>query len=161
MLNSKILNIGCGADIRENCINIDIQNLPGVDIVCNAWQIPLEDNYAEYIIAQHILEYIPRGLTIRTLTEWVRVLQPQHHFEIRVADLTQLTKALYLNNISPEIGLPHEMVISLLYGTQRNNYDIKFNGFTSEFFQGILVGMGLRIVSIVTENYDIIITAKK
>jgi len=81
--------------------------------------------------------------------------------EIRVLDIAAVTKALYLNSVSKEMGLHHEMVLALLYGTQDNVYNTKLNGFTNEFLQGVLTGLGLTVVHTVEEDYDIIITAKK
>ena len=64
MLRKKIL-LGGGTHKKAGYINIDILNLPEVDIVHDLSQgIPLEDNSVEEIVANHILEHLPDTLSI-------------------------------------------------------------------------------------------------
>jgi len=157
------INLGAGSDIRNpGWLNIDIQPFPGVDFVCDARDLEsIEDNSVKFLVAQHLLEYIPRQDMLPTLKEWHRILLPDGLLEIRTTDISQLTKALYLNGISLEMGLHDEMVISLLYGQQLTEYDTRYNGFTPSFFQGVLIGCGFTIQGNVIEDLDFIITARK
>ena len=155
-------NLGAGTDIRPGFINVDIQKFPGIQKKANVMSMPdIPDSSAEFIVAQHILEYIPRLMMIPTLKEWVRILQKDGVLEVRVTDLGELTKAMYLNQISGELGLHHEIVLSLIYGRQDDSWDIRYNGFTSDFLQGILRGLGLEITNATREDYDVIVSAKK
>ncbi len=156
------LNLGSGPDVRAGFINIDIQPFAGVDIIQDASVLTQYANESvDFMVAQHLLEYIPRPRMVATLTEWLRVLKPGAPLEIRVSDLSKITQSLYLNSISDEMGLHHEMVISMLYGKQKNPHDIRYNGFTSDFLQGVLVGLGYTLNFVVSEGYDVIITAVK
>ena len=156
------LNLGCWTDIRPGFVNIDIQDYPGVNRVQDATSLSeWSSNTVDFIVAQHLLEYIPRKQMIPALTEWLRVLKKDAPLELRVTDLGNLTRSLYLNGISDEMGLHHEMVISLLYGKQKDKHDVRYSGFTSDFLQGVLVGIGYTINNVVIEGYDIIITAIK
>lgn len=162
MRGFRKVNIGCGNDIRDKFLNIDIQEFKGVDFVCDARDLEvIEDNSVKFLVAQHLLEYIPREDMVPTLQEWYRVLLPGGLLEIRTTDISKLTQALYLNNISPELGMTDEMVISLLYGQQLNKYDIRYNGFTSSFLQGVLKGIGFSIENNTYEDLDFILTVKK
>ena len=157
-----ILNLGCGPlDIRPNCINIDIQPFNKDIRKEDVRNLPFQNNYADYIVAQHILEYIPRRDMINTLKEWIRVLKPGHNMEIRVTDIGLLTKAMYLNQVSSEMGIYHEMVLALLYGAQICEYDTIYNGFTTEYLQGIIVGIGCNTIGINYEGHDVIISLQK
>ena len=156
------INLGCGNDIREKSLNIDIQEFDGVDFVCDARDLKeIADNSVKFLVAQHLLEYIPRADMIKALKEWYRILLPDGRLEIRTTDISKLTQALYLHNISPELGMTDEMVISLLYGQQFDSYDIRYNGFTSSFLQGILKGIGFTIEHNTYEDLDFILTVKK
>ena len=155
------LNLGSGTDIRPDYLNIDIVPYNGTNILCDIRHLPLEDSSAEYIVAQHSLEYLPRRDVVPSLKEWRRVLKPGCHLEIRVLNLPALVKALFLNSISGEMGLPAEMVLALLYGGQKDKYNIIQSGFTSELLQGMLAGLGFQIASIVMEEHDIIVSAVK
>lgn len=155
-------NLGCGTDIRPGFINVDIQRFPGVQKKANVMAMPdIADASAEFIVAQHILEYIPRLMMIPTLKEWIRILQKDGVLEVRVTDLGELTKAMYLNQVSGELGLHHEIVLSLIYGQQDSSWDIRYNGFTSDFLQGIFRGLGMEIINVAKEDYDVIVTVKK
>lgn len=162
--SKRKLNLGCGgSDIRTDAVNVDIQMFSGVDAAMNAFDLRVIDNDSvDFIVVQHLLEYIPRKHMLAAINEWRRILKPRvGHLEIRVTDISQLTKAMYLCGISKEMGLSDEMVIALLYGQQLDEYDIRYNGFTSSFLQGLLTGCGLVVVNNVIEDIDIIITGCK
>ena len=156
------INVGCGEDIRAGFINADIQNLSGIDLSIDCRNLNIfDDESIDFIVAQRLLEYIPRRDMLSTLKEWYRILKPNGCVEIRVTDISFLTKSLYLNSISSEMGLSDEMVISLIYGQQLSEYDVKYNGFTSSFLQGVLTGCGFTIIHSTKEDIDCIITGQK
>lgn len=156
------LNLGCGTDTRKDYFNIDIQPFPGVDLISDVCDLDIiESDSIEYIVAQHVLEFLPRRKTLDALKEWRRILKPFHNLEIRVPDIGRITQNLYLNSVSKEMGLHDEMVLSLLYGKQLNEFDVVRNGFTSEFLQGVLTGIGFKIIGVVFEDFDVIISAQK
>jgi ubiquinone/menaquinone biosynthesis C-methylase UbiE len=66
----KKLNLGCGRDIRKNWVNLDIANLPGVDIVhdINKLPLPFKKEEFDYILCQSILEH----------TEYIPILKDLH-----------------------------------------------------------------------------------
>lgn len=156
------LNLGCGEDVREGFYNVDIRPLPGVDLVANACKLPtIASNSVDFIVAQHLLEYIPRARMVEALYEWRRLLKSGGVLEVRVVDLEDVTKEMYMNTKSGEMGLHHEMVLSMLYGRQDNPHDVRFNGFTQQFLEGVLTGCGYEINNCVKEDYDVIVTAIK
>lgn len=61
----KKLNLGCGAEYKDNWINIDINSKYKTDILCDIEQgIPLEDNSINFIFIKHVLEHIhPKKLS--------------------------------------------------------------------------------------------------
>lgn len=78
------LDIGCGANKQPNFVGIDIQKLPGVDIVHDLEDTPwpLPDECAITAIASHVLEHInpSRGIFINVMNEVWRVLKPGGQF---------------------------------------------------------------------------------
>lgn len=156
------VNLGSGEDVRKGFLNIDIRDLKGVNFVADVRDLKeIESDSVLFLVAQHLLEYIPRADMLSTLKEWYRILKPKGRLEIRTTDIAKLTQSLYLNNISTELGMTEEMVLSLLYGQQLHEYDIRYNGFTSLFLQGILKGIGFTIEHNVYEDLDFILTVKK
>src|SRR5262249_12981506 len=114
------------------------------------------------IVAQHILQCIPRAHMLMTLKEWYRVLRIDGRLEVRTPDIRRITEGLYQYSVSPEMGISHEMVLSMLYGRQEHSCNVYYNGFTSEFLEGVLRGIGFRTFDYSThEDYDLIITVGK
>lgn len=73
------LNIGCGKDIKQGWINIDISKEISVDISLDIRKdmIPFEDNYADEIYISGVLEQIgDNDQFIHAMNECYRVLKP-------------------------------------------------------------------------------------
>ncbi len=92
--NSGIrLDIGCGANKQPHFVGMDIQPLPGVDIV-HDWNIhpwPLPNECAIMAMASHVIEHVPKviidgGKTrlpfIEFMDEVWRILKPDAEFAI-------------------------------------------------------------------------------
>ncbi len=65
------LNLGCGRRLLDGFINIDLQKMDGVDKVMDLFTFPwdLPDNYADYMIASHVVEHIPHDVRIKPETK--------------------------------------------------------------------------------------------
>src|SRR4051794_7895478 len=65
------LNLGCGFDIREGYLNVDVNDFHKPDLVCDITNLrDLPANYFDEVLAQDVLEHIPRLKTQDTLAEW-------------------------------------------------------------------------------------------
>lgn len=79
------INLGCGTDIKKDYVNLEIRDLPGVDIVCDMTEgIPVADNTFDYALAKDLLEHFPLDYTDTIMQEWNRILKPGGHIEIMV-----------------------------------------------------------------------------
>lgn len=78
------LNVGCGKDIRPDYINLDVADLPGVDVVHDLTRFPwpFADGAFEEIELINVLEHLPD--TIATLEELHRIARPNSRIIIRV-----------------------------------------------------------------------------
>ncbi len=83
----KKLNLGCGTDIREGFINLDIADLEGVDVVhnINILPLPFEDNHFDFIVCQDVLEHVD---LIPVMKELHRILKKDAEMQIRVPHFT-------------------------------------------------------------------------
>jgi hypothetical protein len=58
------LNLGCGFDKRPGYTNVDMNSFHSPDLVCDVLDLSvLPKNYYVEIVAQDILEHLPRNLT--------------------------------------------------------------------------------------------------
>ena len=78
------INLGCGRDIREGWINVDVVKMDGIDIVCNlnSFPYPFEENSADYILMNSVLEHLDD--TVSVMKEVHRILKPSGRIEIMV-----------------------------------------------------------------------------
>ena len=103
---------GCGHIDKhdEGYINVDIRPAPHVDVQCDLSKtLPLEDEYADEIVAHSLLEHFPMGdyvhddrpyaNTVRILKEWLRVLKVGGTLELKVPNIEGLAENYTKNNI--------------------------------------------------------------
>jgi len=108
------LNLGCGPDIKEGYINIDLRNLPGVDIVANIDNLPFENNDIDEIYACDVLEHVSHLKTVEILTHWYKKLKVGGLLFIQSPCLELLCKyALNARDIRTKI-----VAIARFYGGQ-------------------------------------------
>ena len=91
--------------------------------------------YSE-IVAQDILEHLPRTSTVAVLKEWSRLLQDGGLLHIRVPsviDLVELLKAPENQAVERQ-----EMFVQCLFGTQAYTEDTHFTTFTEPILRNYL-----------------------
>lgn len=141
------LNLGCGFDIRQGYLNIDFKDFHKPDLIadiCNLDMLP--SDYYEEIIAQDVLEHIPRTQTKNVLSEWYRLLKRGGILNLRVPNvigLLRLFENKYPNSLSG-----HEELIHCLFGTQAYNGDFHHTSFTDILIEHYLNNAGFTILSI-------------
>lgn len=70
------LNIGCGLRTLAGWVNADAVEREGVDLVCLATDIPLNENSVSEVMAIHLLEHLYPWEGDVALGEFMRVLRP-------------------------------------------------------------------------------------
>lgn len=80
------LNLGCGSDIRDGYVNVDLR--PPCDRKVDLSQLPwpFEDQSAEEVLMLDFLEHFPYRKTSSILQEVWRVLKPGGILEVQVPD---------------------------------------------------------------------------
>jgi len=82
----KKLNFGSGRDLRAGFTNLDLVDMPGVDIVHNAnvFPYPIKTGFFDYIEARDILEHLDD--VVKVMEELHRILKVGGELFIRVPD---------------------------------------------------------------------------
>lgn len=90
----KKLNLGCGTDIKEGYVNLDVAKLPGVNVVWDINKLPLPFKKEEFdeIYCKDVLEHVDY---IPLLKEIHRILRMGGIVKIRVPHFT--SKNLYID----------------------------------------------------------------
>lgn len=85
------IEFGCGeTPTRKGCKTVDVRHLPGVDYVCNAWEIDafIEKNTVDYIYSRHFFEHLTFAQGIKTLQAWKTILNPEGVIEMIIPNMS-------------------------------------------------------------------------
>lgn len=129
------LNLGCGNDYRVGFINVDSNKNHKADIYQDVTNLSdISNCSSDYVVAQDILEHLPRHKAKTALVEWNRVLTIGGIIEIRVPSLVDILKKIDSSASVEE----HRDLIQALYGTQSYIGDFHLNGFTEISLSNLL-----------------------
>ena len=139
------LNLGCGFDKKRGYVNVDLSAAHHPDVVANVLNLDFlpKSHYSE-IIAQDILEHLPRTSTKRALLHWASLLKRQGILKIRVPDV--LGAASMLADRRNQSIERQETIIQNLFGTQAYTGDFHFTTFTEVVIRHYLQQCGFSIV---------------
>jgi predicted SAM-dependent methyltransferase len=133
----KRLNLGCGYDHREGFLNVDLHEFHNPDLLADVTKLDmLPDGIYEEIIAQDVLEHLPRTETVNVLREWSRLLKVGGRLHLRVPsviDLAELMKKPEHQNIAQQ-----ELFVQCLFGTQAYTEDTHYTTFTEPLLRHYL-----------------------
>ncbi|MGH2915575.1 MAG: hypothetical protein ACRDMX_11360 [Solirubrobacteraceae bacterium] len=131
------LNLGCGFDLRDGYLNVDIHDFHGPDLVADVTQLTmLSGGFYREIVAQDVLEHLPRTTTVSVLQSWSRLLATGGRLELRVPsviDLAELMRAPERQSIEQQ-----ELLVQCLFGTQAYTEDTHYTTFTEPLLRHYL-----------------------
>jgi len=124
------LNLGCGTDYREGWVNVDMNaDAHRVDLHSDVTLLKdVADQSCVEVLAQDVLEHIPRLRGMTALQEWNRVLCEGGWLTLRVPSLVHLLGLL--THPERQSIAEQQQLIQCLYGTQAYEGDFHLNGFT-------------------------------
>jgi predicted SAM-dependent methyltransferase len=136
------LNLGSGDAPLPGFTNVDaLPDAPGVDVVANLFEpLPFADGTAELIYASHVLEHLPYPDVPRILADWRRVLRDGGRLLVAVPDLDVVAEQLVRRRgwFTP----PHAPWVALIYGGNKDEYDVHRGGFNAVYLAALLADAG-------------------
>ena len=121
------LNLGCGFDLRDGYVNVDLGDFHGPDLVADIRELSmLPSGHYREILAYDCLEHLPRTDTDRALVEWFRLLAPGGVLRLQVPNFAGIARRMAAATTIDE----QEEVIHLLFGTQAYTGDFHQTTFT-------------------------------
>jgi predicted SAM-dependent methyltransferase len=115
------LNLGCWDRIIPGFINIESQDIPGVDIVADVKNLKMfEDSTVELIYASHVIAYFDQFEIIDVFAEWKRVLRPGGTLRVSTPNLLSLI-SIY------EMSLSVDKIKGPLYGRMFGSQGLIFH----------------------------------
>jgi predicted SAM-dependent methyltransferase len=148
----KKLNLGCGWDLREGYINVDFQDFHKPDLVADVRELSsLPSGWFEEIVAQDVLEHLPRLDTPRTLAEWNRLLCIGGLLHLRMPNIVGLAELLVR---AENAGIENQKhLVQCLFGTQAYTGDWHLTSFTEPLVRHYLAEAGFDIVKLGSRDH--------
>ncbi|MDX3809782.1 MAG: hypothetical protein QHC89_25780 [Bosea sp. (in: a-proteobacteria)] len=132
------LNLGCGHISLPNYINVDMRELPGVDIVAGVDRLPFEAGTVSEIFSAHLVEHFPQeALRRRLLPYWVSLLKPGGILQAITPDAAAMLKNAAAGDY------PFEDFREVLFGAQDYEGDYHYNLLTPDSMTTLLKEAGL------------------
>lgn len=136
-----LLNLGCGKDVREGFINIDLFSDDPRVVYMDIRKLEFEDNSVDFILASDILEHFSHREVEKVLTEWVRVLKPNGEIIIRSPSLKLQANAYLRGDWDAAVAS------YMIYGGQTNPGDYHCVGFDQKSITILFEKVGLELTS--------------
>lgn len=114
------LNLGCGGDIQEGYVNVDIRHLPGIDIIADVRNLPFKNESVDTIRALDVYEHISHRESQKLLVHWVSLLKPGGLLYIRGPCINRIIQYFLLedlDNNNNDLGRI-ELFIDNIFGSQ-------------------------------------------
>lgn len=141
------LNIGAGHIALPGFVNVDLRELPGIDVVAAVDDLPFEAGSVAEIFSSHMLEHFPElELRRHLLPYWRGLLAAGGTFRAVVPDLEAMSKA-YAGG-----SMPFETLRSVTYGGQEYEGDFHFTGFTPDSISALLRDAGFAEPTVVARG---------
>lgn len=138
------LNLGCGHVPLKGYVNVDMRELPGVDVVAMLDNLPFKPGTVSEILLAHVLEHFTQEeLRRKLLPYWLRLLAPGGEFRAIVPDAEAMIAA------SAAGAYPFEDFREVFFGGQDYTGDFHFNMFTPDSLSQLLKAGGLKNTVIV------------
>ena len=138
----KKLNIGCGNDIKEGFVNVDIRKTDPRVLVCDIRKLPFKDEEFDYIYAKDIIEHVGRLEVHDVLKEWARVLKKGGEIFIMTPNLKTIAQA-YLDG-----RIDAREASRLMFGQQDYKYNYHYFIFDERWVREELEKVGLLVKSV-------------
>lgn len=138
-----ILVVGAGERRVKDAVHHDVQRLPGIDIVCEFWELAeyVKEDSCDEIHMTHVLEHFPMQETSAVLYQLKKLLKPEGRMYIEVPNFKWHAQEILLN--------PHNrQVVEYAFGGQHNQWDYHYNGFTPEILKEDLEHVGLKVIEL-------------
>lgn len=100
--SGALLHVGCGRERLEGWVNIDIQDLPGVDVVADVTE-GLEFRQARAVFAEHFLEHLSLEQALGFLEESRRALGAEGWLRLTTPNLEWVWQTHYTPGAPPDL----------------------------------------------------------
>lgn len=147
MAGNLRVNVGAGHLTREDYLNVDSRELPGIDVVADVRDLPFAAEELSEIYSAHLLEHFPvEELRRVILPRWVSLLEDGGKLVSVVPDVETMVAERAAGRI------PFDDFVEVIYGGQEYAGDFHFSGFSKDTLTRLLEDAGLEDVKVIEEG---------
>ncbi len=134
-----ILRIGVGDTHQkeEGYLNVDIRDLPNIDVIADAAQLPFQDGEHDGLETRNLVEHFSRHEIQNVLNEWARVLKKGAYIIIETIDMGEL--------MSNWTEIPTENLLDGILGAQTYPENFHKMAFTTDTITQYLEKAGFKV----------------
>jgi predicted SAM-dependent methyltransferase len=147
------LELGCGERPTPGYLHNDRNAFPGVDIVGNPWEIELEADSLDEVLALGVVEHLAYNDARSTFQNIHRILAPGGVFVFDVPDLPVWCGYVVDYFAGKPTPFPIQHLLATLYGWQRWSGDEHRSGWYKELVEEELVRVGYASVDYGVEHF--------
>ncbi|MGH2967862.1 MAG: class I SAM-dependent methyltransferase [Solirubrobacteraceae bacterium] len=137
------LNVGCGHIPVPGYVNVDMRDLPGVDVLAETGALPFEPGSVDEISSAHLLEHFPQEeVRKRVLPHWAHVLKPGGRLRAVVPDGEAMLAGLAQGSYG------FEDFREVLFGSQDYDGDFHYNLLTPDTLCRLVEDVGFTAVEV-------------
>lgn len=137
------LNLGCGHIALPGYVNVDMRELPGVDVVAEASDLPFERDSVTEIFSAHFIEHFPQeAMRRRLLPYWRNLLRPGGTFRAVTPDTAAMLAGAGAGTYS------FNDFREVVFGSQDYAGDYHYNLFTPESLRQLLEEAGFTNIEV-------------
>jgi SAM-dependent methyltransferase len=154
----KAIDVGCGSTDRSKefpdheLVRVDIREEVNPDYRCDVRSLPFKTEEFDLVFSSHVLEHFGRKEWREILKEWIRVLKKTGVLILILPNIKWAIEHFEDEKVQND-------VMNVFYGGQSNPFDKHFNGFWPERITQELEALGLTIISLDCEGYNMLIKA--
>lgn len=144
------LNLGCGDKILPGYVNVDVVEARAgktPDVLCDLHQLhPFPDNYADEVMAIHVVEHFWRWEVEDILREWIRVLRPGGRMVLECPNLISACEEFLKNTeLRSRPDQAGQRTMWVFYGdpSWKDPYMIHRWGYTPDSLKRLMESVGL------------------
>jgi predicted SAM-dependent methyltransferase len=141
------VNLGCGEKPLPDYINVDIRELPDIDVVADARYLPFETGTVAELASAHLVEHFrEHQLSTRIVPYWKSLLRPGGLLRIVCPNWAAILEQLNHNQMSfADFKL-------LTFGAQDYQGDDHFAMYTPQTLSDLLISCGLTRVEVLATD---------
>ncbi len=141
------IEIGSGKKPRKGYLTCDTRDIPSVDYVCGADNLPFDNSSVEEIYSRHVVEHFTLKEFLKVLQEWNRVLKVGGKLYIICPNLlwhlNQVLNGSHESFWTKKSGSNDRYWgFGSLFGWQQDEYDIHKFGYYFELLSELLQDFG-------------------